>query len=217
MHSDRAFDADALSGLRAQAALHGLRIVAEHGYRAGHLSAAAAAEQVSRAHPAYVFAFGSAPEIEDLARKMDRSGSGAALLSSVAMAGRSVFDFPERIAARTWLSYPSALPSEAEFGPFGGAMRNAGAKIQNVALQSVAYGAARVFVEAMKVAGNRPTRASLVSALERLNDFHSGVVPPVTYGPNRRVGAVGSFVVRVDPATRQQLAVTGWMVPAEAR
>src|SRR5438445_707956 len=36
----------------------------------------------------------------------------------------------------------------------------------------------------------------------------AGTIHAVTYGPNRRVGAVGSFVVRVDPATRQQLAVT---------
>lgn len=53
------------------------RRAAEHGYRAGHFSAAAAAEQVSRARPAYVFAFGSAAEIEDLARQMDRSEFGA--------------------------------------------------------------------------------------------------------------------------------------------
>ena len=85
-----------------------------------------------------MFAFGSAPEIEDLARQMDRSGSGAALLSSVAMAGRSAFAFPERIAARTWLSYLRRSRAKASSALSARPMRTAGAKIQNVALQSVA-------------------------------------------------------------------------------
>ena len=39
----------------------------------------------------------------------------------------------------------------------------------------------------------------LVTALEGLYDYETGLAPRLTFGPNRRVGAAGAYIVRIDP------------------
>jgi hypothetical protein len=59
-----------------------------------------------------------------------------------------------------------------------------------------------VLVEGLKRAGRALSRERLVSSLEALHAFETGLSPPVTFGPDRRVGVLGAYVVEVDPAGR---------------
>jgi hypothetical protein len=52
------------------------------------------------------------------------------------------------------------------------------------------------------------SRPSFVVALEHLTDFNTGVVPPLTFGPNRRVGAVGSYIVGIDLTKKQYVPMS---------
>jgi len=67
--------------------------------------------------------------------------------------------------------------------------------------------------EALKQAGKQLDRASLVGALEHLRGFKTGVIPPVTFDTNRRVGAAGSYVVGIDLANKQYLPLSDRLVP----
>lgn len=51
----------------------------------------------------------------------------------------------------------------------------------------------------------------MLSALEGLYDYESGVTPRLTFGPNRRVGAAGAHVVTIDPEKKEYAAVGGWV------
>ena len=79
-----------------------------------------------------------------------------------------------------------------------------------------AYAAAQVLLEGLRRSGRRLSRERLVSALEGLYRFETGVTAPVNYGPARRVGASGACVVRVDPVARAFVPMRDW-VPAEDR
>ncbi|KYF85321.1 hypothetical protein BE17_21060, partial [Sorangium cellulosum] len=69
------------------------------------------------------------------------------------------------------------------------------------AFQASAYAAASVLVEALKRAGAHLTRPGLVAALEGLRAFDPGPGPAITFGRNRRVGAYGASLSRVDPSS----------------
>lgn len=63
-----------------------------------------------------------------------------------------------------------------------------------------AYGAMLVLEEGLKRAGRDLSRVKLTAALEKLVSFETGVMPTITFGPNRRIGALGAHIVAVDLA-----------------
>jgi ABC-type branched-subunit amino acid transport system substrate-binding protein len=66
-----------------------------------------------------------------------------------------------------------------------------------------AFAAAKIFTEGLKRAGRDLSRETLVTALEGLYEYDTGVTPSITFGPNRRVGAMGAYVLSIDPAKRE--------------
>ena len=209
------FDRDALVGLRTQAKMYAMEIVAEHEYERGGFSASSAVESLLRNMPDHIFFFGGPQEIIAFAREAERAKLNAALLSSVVMIGRGAFDLPESVAARTFLSYPAIPPNQNDFAEFLTIMGKGKVSLRSPAFQSVAYAAAKIFVEATKLSGRQLNRRALVSALERLRDFNTGVVPPVSFNPNRRVGATGSYIVGIDLTNKQYVSLSNQLVPKD--
>jgi len=72
-----------------------------------------------------------------------------------------------------------------------------------LAFRAVAFAAAKVFTEGVKLSGRRLSRAGLVLSIEQLRDFRTGVLPPLTFGPNRRAGVTGAYIVGVDSANKR--------------
>jgi ABC-type branched-subunit amino acid transport system substrate-binding protein len=70
------------------------------------------------------------------------------------------------------------------------------------------YFAAMLFVEGAKRAGKSLTRAGLIAALEGIHDFDSGILPPVTIGPDHETQRQG-FWVRVEKGRFKPL--TDWL------
>ena len=70
------------------------------------------------------------------------------------------------------------------------------------------YFAAMLFAEGAKRAGRNLTRDSLVTALESVKGFESGIVPPITIGPDHETQKQG-FWVKVENGKFKQL--TDWL------
>jgi hypothetical protein len=62
-----------------------------------------------------------------------------------------------------------------------------------------ATASAALLTEAMKVAGRELTRAGFLAALEGLRGFETTFSSPISFGPNRRVGASGVNIMTLDP------------------
>jgi ABC-type branched-subunit amino acid transport system substrate-binding protein len=73
-----------------------------------------------------------------------------------------------------------------------------------------AFAAAKIFTEGLKRAGRDLSREKLITALEGLYEYDTGVIPSITFGPNRRVGAMGAYVLAIDPAKREFVS-SGWV------
>ena len=52
--------------------------------------------------------------------------------------------------------------------------------------------------EALTRAGKDLSRETLISKLETLYEYDTGLTPRITFGPNRRIGATGAHIVALD-------------------
>jgi hypothetical protein len=55
------------------------------------------------------------------------------------------------------------------------------------------------------------SREKLVTSLEGLYDFETGLTPRITFGPNRRVGAAGAYIITVDTKQKQFVPTGEWV------
>jgi len=209
-------EADALEGLRAQARLRSVDLSFEQSYEAGHFAPATVVGMMARKKPDYVFFFGAGSDITACAREMERVHLNAPLVSSVMMLGREAFDLSPATAARTFLSYPSALPDQGDFAEFLSVMQRRNVRFRSPAFQTVAFAASKTLIEAVKLSTRHLSRATLISALEGLRDYRTGVIPPISFGPNRRVGVEGSYVVGIDLNNKRYVALSEQLVPQDS-
>jgi hypothetical protein len=148
---------------------------------------------------------------------METAKLNNALFSSVVMIGHGAFDAPASIAPQIYLAYPAALPGQDDFTEFVTSMQKGGVRLRSPAFQAVAYGAAKAFVEATKLSSRQLNRAALITSLEQLREFKTGVVPPLTFSPNRRVGASGCYIVGIDLAKKQYVPLGARLVPKDRK
>jgi ABC-type branched-subunit amino acid transport system substrate-binding protein len=77
--------------------------------------------------------------------------------------------------------------------------------------QASAYVSARVLVEALKRAGAHVTREGLIAALEGMRDFDAGPAPLVSFGRDRRIGALGARLVQLAPTSGVAVGASAWI------
>lgn len=217
VYGDSDFDKDALEGVKSQAARHSIEIVSERQYKSGRLSASEEIDALVEKKPDYVFFFGGSSDFASFAAEMDRANLDAGLASSTVMVGNGAFAVPRSIAPRIYLAYPASLPGREDFAEFMAVMQKANVSLRSTAFQVVAFAAARVLTEAVRNSGRQLSRAVLTSALESLREFKTGVLPPVTFGPNRRVGAAGSYIVGINPGEKKYLPLSDRILPKGSR
>jgi len=71
--------------------------------------------------------------------------------------------------------------------------------------------AARILVHALELCGKDASRESLVTALEGLYEYETGLMPKITFGPNRRIGALGAYIVTIDTEKKLFPATVEWV------
>ena len=128
-------------------------------------------------------------------------------------AERGVFELPKSLSGRVLLAYAS-LPTDystdgaAEFEKLH---EDFGIDYSYSIAQISAYTAAKIIVEALQRADRSLSREQLVLALETMDGFHPGLVPPVSYGPDRRIGTLGGHIVRADLVNDRFDEATRWI------
>lgn len=159
-----------------------------------------------------VIFLGADPELEAFARAADAARQAPWLLASGTLAARAAARVPRSFQGRVRLAYPSSPADETPAAAAALARMRAAAGIadRNRASQVAAVVAFDVLVEGLRRAGRHLSRERLVASLEGLYDFPVGLLHPITYGPNRRVGALGGWIVSVDLPTGAFSSEGGW-------
>ncbi len=113
----------------------------------------------------------------------------------------------------TWTGrlYASTATRPTDWTPQGLALyqetiKHAGIDPGPLPIQLGALVSLRLFEEGLTRAGDLPTREGLVRALESLHGFETALTRPLSYGPMRRVGALGAWITERDPRLGYALA-----------
>lgn len=75
----------------------------------------------------------------------------------------------------------------------------------------LAISSAKLLKEGLTRIGRKAEQEKLISALESLYEFDTQLTPPISYGPNRRLGASGAYIVNVDVINRTIIPVSKWL------
>jgi ABC-type branched-subunit amino acid transport system substrate-binding protein/cytochrome c553 len=161
-----------------------------------------------------VFFFGTGGEELALIKEADAAGWRPNLLLLGALAaGDLVGGVPTGFKERVFVAFPT-VPSDltpAGLAEFRALQEKYKIVARHTASQLAAFAAAKVFAEGLRRSGRDLSREKLINALEGLYDFETGVAPRVTFGPNRRVGAAGASVMKIDPEKREFAPAGGWV------
>jgi ABC-type branched-subunit amino acid transport system substrate-binding protein len=160
-----------------------------------------------------VFFFGSGADARAFLVAADGLGWRPRLLATGAAADDSLFGAPAAFDGRIFLALPS-LPGDPD--PQAAAAYRALAKTyklpqDSLSAQLSALAAAEALIEALKRTGRDVSREKIVDQLESLRAFQTGFVPPLTYGPARRLGARGAYVMRLDLKEKRLVPEGGWV------
>ena len=164
---------------------------------AGGAVTADVAAQLRLATVNIIFYDGGPTHLAALIEEAERSGwSPAILTTGLAMTRESLARMKET-RARLFVAYPllgsDQSPDALEW--LHSLQAAHGIPTRDLPMQVAALASARILIEGLQRSGRDLTRARFVAALAALQDFDTGLVPPISFGPSRRTGVRGAHVV----------------------
>jgi len=211
IYGETNIDRDVVEGLRAQAALHGLEIVAEA------RDAPNATGAVLSRQPDYLIFAGDGVGIADVAKILDQSNPAIVLVGFISTEESGIASLPSRVAAHALFAAPTLPPDSSHAAAFFSLMQAGHFPKTYLGFRSAAFAAGSVLLQALRSSGSRPNRDELVRTLEHLQHFETGVTAPLTFGPNQRVGNAGAVILALDPCSHDFVAVSDWITPQTGR
>lgn len=147
-----------------------------------------------------VFYLGSSTGFSRLAERLQTAGQVPYLFAASNQVAGDLLQVPSGFSRRVFLAYPF-VPSD--WTPSGRTAltllrEHQGLGGQHAVLQVGAFSSMLLLSEGMKQAGRDASREKLISALEGLHDFDTGLTPLISFGPGRRLGLSGAHIVTVD-------------------
>jgi len=171
------------------------------------------AQQLKTEGTATVFMFGGA-DVDGFLRAANALEWAPNVLSLGALTSRALAaNVPAPFSKKVFLAFPTV---PADVTADGVAEYRALAEkyklpAQHAAAQLAALAAAKTFVEGLKRAGADLSREQLITALEGLYEYDTGLTPKLIFGPNRHVGAAGAYVVTINSETKEFITASGWI------
>ena len=114
---------------------------------------------------------------------------------------QAILNAPVRFQGKIFAAYPQLQPEMGGVDEFEDFLARHKLAADHRLIQISAYCAAKVLNDALTRAGRNLTREKLILSLEELRDFKTGMLPGITFGPNRRIGSTRAEIVCVDLAT----------------
>ena len=213
VHPQNETYANVLKAIKAEGAKKRLTAPQAYEYEAGQFDAAAIARQIKQSNQEVVFFLGGAEELLSFMQEAEKLDWFPTIFVPSANAGAGIFSAPARFDGKLFFSFPtSPTDHDAEaLKEFRALAQKYQLPQKHLAAQISAYSAAKILVEALKRAGKDVSREKLIQVLEGLYEYRTGLTPAITYGPNRRIGALGAYIVTIDLKKQQFVPASGWI------
>jgi ABC-type branched-subunit amino acid transport system substrate-binding protein len=186
--------------MQTQAAQNLGQYLQDHGWQNVHLQAYDPAAEALPLGSRSVFYLGSGGGFSRLATRLQGAGQVPYLFAASSQVAGDLLQVPSGFTRRVFLAYPFVPSDWTQAGRIGLTLLREGQGLgaQHAVLQVGAYASMLLLSEGMKQAGRDASREKLVTALEGLHDFDTGLTPRLSFGPGRRLGLSGAHVVTVD-------------------
>jgi len=176
-------------------------------------------KQVRETKREAVFLLGSTDDAISFMREAEKSAWFPLIILPSSSSSREIFNAPAGFDGRVFVTFPTSPADQQprginEFRAFAARHK---LPTSHIASQVQAYAAANILVESLKRAGKELTRERFIQALEGFHDYQTGLTPPITYGPNRRIGAVGAYFITIDLKEKKFVAASGWIIPEQPK
>jgi ABC-type branched-subunit amino acid transport system substrate-binding protein len=161
-----------------------------------------------------VFLLGSGADASDFFKAAEAANWSPSVYLLGALAGKEITEIVSvKMKDHVFLAFPTIQTDVSEAGAreFKGLLEKYKLSTAHAAAQLSALAAAKTFVQALERSGRNLTREQLVTTLEGLYEFETGLTPRLSFGPNRRVGALGAYVVTIDPEKKLFPATAEWI------
>jgi ABC-type branched-subunit amino acid transport system substrate-binding protein len=161
-----------------------------------------------------LFFFGSDGEEVAFMREADGAAWHPDVFLLGALTGRDlVSSVPAAFKGKVFIAFPSVpgditQAAESELRALAEKYKF---PLRRTAAQTFALAAAKVLVEGLQRSGSDLGREKFVTALEGLYDYETGLTPRLTFGPNRRVGAAGAYVLTIDTGRKEFVFAGEWV------
>jgi len=201
--------------IEEQAKKRGYKSVTRVIYARARFNATALARRLNESGADAVFFLGSTREQTSLLSEADKLKWNPYVLMPSALASKEILEAPLGFKDKIFLSFPF-LPSDQTpdgITEFLALAEKHKLTTGHLAAQLSAYCSAKILIEGLKLSGKELSREKLIRSLEGLYDFETGLSPRISYGPNRRIGAFGAYIVGVDPAQKQFIPASKWITP----
>lgn len=211
---DTGLSTEAAESIEEQAKKNGWATTTSHKYARDKFDAAQVVARLKQDNVNAVFFLGTGGAIKSLLAEATRLNWTPGIFALGSMAGTELMEaVAPAFKNRIFLAFPS-VPSD--IGQAGAAEYRALLEKykfaqRHPAAQLSALAAAKIFVEGLKLSGREVSREKLVTALEGVYEFDTGLMPRITFGPNRRVGVLGAHMITIDPEKKQFVPASGWI------
>lgn len=184
-------------------------------YGPGQFEAVPLVENLHNGGIDVLFFAGSGAELKAVMREAEKRGWAPYIFLSGSLISKDIFDAPASLSPKIFLAYPTLPSDQTEAGAteLRELYRRHHLSTRHQVAQLSAYSAAKILVEGIKRAGRDLSRDKLIAVLEGLYEFDTGLTPRITYGRNRRIGAMGAYIVTIDLQNTRFVPVGGWIAP----
>ncbi|HET7288667.1 MAG TPA: ABC transporter substrate-binding protein, partial [Pyrinomonadaceae bacterium] len=166
-------------------------------YTAANLDAAEYVKQMRQNESTAVFFLGSS---QDTLAFMTEAAKVNWFPQILLQSGGAIFDAPAGFDGKIFMTVPTSPADQTAdaLQEFRALAEKYKLPQKHLAAQIAACSSAKVLVEALKRVGKDLSREKLIQTLEGFYEFPTGLTPVVTFGPNRRIGAMGAYVLTID-------------------
>lgn len=211
---DFEFNRSIVATVEGQAKKSGWNAVATKYYSRDQFAAVQFVSELKQKGIDTVFFTGSGVEAAALSKAAETADWNASFYMLGSLVGRNVTDsFSGKMKDRVFLAFPTVPADVSASGAaeYSALLQRNKIDGTHAAAQASAMAAARILVHALELCGKDLSRERLVTALEGLYEYDTGLMPKITFGPNRRIGALGAYVVTIDPEKKLFPASVEWV------
>jgi ABC-type branched-subunit amino acid transport system substrate-binding protein len=200
-----------LSAVRAQFQLHDVAAPEELRYSVETFKATELADRSGKLDPQALLFFGGQRQLSETLYELARRDSYPSVYVLSSFLSGPLFDAPKNFDRRLHIAYPMHVSDITDKGrqEYQDLSVRHGLPREHIQAQIAALAAAKLFVEGLRGAGRDLSRERLIDGLEALYGFRTGITPPLSYGPNRRIGARGAHLLTVDLVNRHYATLDG--------